>query len=46
MVRDGGRRRILYDFKAALDGFDSWPTPAVEAEALRRNYFNVIRTWA
>jgi len=46
MVRDGGRRRILYDLKTALDAFDAWPTPPAEAEALRRSYFNLVRMWA
>jgi PKHD-type hydroxylase len=46
MVRDGGRRRILYDLKSALDAFDSQPTPPAEAEAIRRSYFNLIRMWA
>jgi PKHD-type hydroxylase len=46
MVRDGGRRRILYDLKSALDAFDGWPTPPAEAEAIRRSYFNLIRMWA
>jgi PKHD-type hydroxylase len=46
MVRDGARRRILYDLKTALDGFDRLPTPPPEAEAIRRSYFNLIRMWA
>ena len=46
MVRDSGRRRILYDLKMALDAFDALPTPPAEAEAIRRSYFNLIRMWA
>ena len=46
MVRDGGRRRILYDLRTALDAFDRLPTPPAEAEAIRRSYFNLIRMWA
>jgi PKHD-type hydroxylase len=46
MVRDGARRRILFDLKAALDAFDALPTPPAEAEAIRRSYFNLIRMWA
>ncbi len=46
MVRDGDRRRILYDLKMALDAFDKLPTPPVEAEAIRRSYFNLVRMWA
>jgi PKHD-type hydroxylase len=46
MVRDGDRRRILYDLKTALDAFDALPTPPAEAEAIRRSYFNLIRMWA
>jgi PKHD-type hydroxylase len=46
MVRDGGRRRILYDLKTTLDALDAWPTPPAEAEALRRSYFNLVRMWA
>jgi PKHD-type hydroxylase len=46
MIRDGDRRRILFDLKAALDAFDALPTPPAEAEAIRRSYFNLIRMWA
>jgi PKHD-type hydroxylase len=46
MVRDGARRRILYDLKTALDAFDRLPTPPAEAEAIRRSYLNLIRMWA
>jgi PKHD-type hydroxylase len=46
MVRDGARRRILFDLKSALDAFDAQPTPPPEAEAIRRSYFNLIRMWA
>ena len=46
MVRDGERRRILYDLRGALDAFDRLPTPPPEAEAIRRSYFNLIRMWA
>jgi PKHD-type hydroxylase len=46
MVRDGACRRILFDLKSALDAFDALPTPPVEAEAIRRSYFNLIRMWA
>ncbi len=46
MVRDGGRRRILYDLRTALDAFDRLPEPPAEAEAIRRSYFNLIRMWA
>jgi PKHD-type hydroxylase len=46
MVRDGDRRRILYDLKCALDAFDALPTPPAEAEAIRRSYLNLIRMWA
>jgi PKHD-type hydroxylase len=46
MVRDGARRRILFDLKTALDAFDALPVPPVEAEAIRRSYMNLIRMWA
>ena len=46
MVRDGARRRILFDLKTALDAFDALPVPPVEAEAIRRSYLNLIRMWA
>jgi len=46
MVRDGDRRRILFDLKSALDAFDALPTPPAEADAIRRSYFNLIRMWA
>jgi PKHD-type hydroxylase len=46
MVRDGARRRILFDLKTALDAFDSLPAPPAEAEAIRRSYFNLVRMWA
>ena len=46
MVRDGARRRILFDLNAALDAFDALPTPPAETEAIRRSYYNLIRMWA
>jgi len=46
MVRDGARRRILFDLKSAVDAFDALPVPPVEAEAIRRSYLNLIRMWA
>jgi PKHD-type hydroxylase len=46
MVRDGARRRILFDLKTALDAFDALPVPPVETEAIRRSYMNLIRMWA
>jgi len=46
MVRDGARRRILFDLKSALDAFDALPTPPAQAEAIRRSYYNLIRMWA
>jgi PKHD-type hydroxylase len=46
MVRDGARRRILFDLKTALDAFDALPTAPAEAEAIRRSYLNLIRMWA
>ena len=46
MVREGARRRILFDLKTALEAFDALPTPPVEAEAIRRSYLNLIRMWA
>ena len=46
MVREGARRRILFDLKTALEAFDASPTPPAEAEAIRRSYLNLIRMWA
>ena len=46
MVREGPRRRILYDLKTALEAFDALPAPPVEAEAIRRSYLNLVRMWA
>jgi PKHD-type hydroxylase len=45
LVRDAGRRRILYDLKSALDVLDRSPEPPPHVEALRRSYFNLIRMW-
>lgn len=46
MVREPGRRRILFDLKSALDGLDQSAEPPPLVEALRRSYFNLIRMWA
>jgi PKHD-type hydroxylase len=46
MVRDGARRRILFDLNAALQTLDASPTPPAETEAIRRSYYNLIRMWA
>ena len=45
LVRDAGRRRILYDIRSALDVLDRSPEPPPHVEALRRSYFNLIRMW-
>jgi PKHD-type hydroxylase len=45
LVRDAGRRRILFDLKSALDVLDRSPEPPPHVEALRRSYFNLIRMW-
>lgn len=45
LVRDAGRRRILYDLKSALDVLDVSPQPPPHVDALRRSYFNLIRMW-
>ena len=46
MVREGARRRILFDLKTTLEAFDALPVPPVETEAIRRSYLNLIRMWA
>jgi PKHD-type hydroxylase len=46
MIRDPGRRRILYDLRTALDALERAPQPAAEVDTLRRTYFNLIRMWA
>jgi PKHD-type hydroxylase len=46
MIRDAGRRRILFDLKSALDVLDQSRQPAPHVDALRRSYFNLIRMWA
>lgn len=46
MVREPGRRRILFDLKSALDELDQSPEPPPLVEAIRRSYFNLIRMWA
>jgi PKHD-type hydroxylase len=46
LVREPGRRRILFDLRVALDALDASPSPPPETENLRRSYFNLIRMWA
>ena len=46
LVRDPGRRRILFDMKSALDALEQMPGgPSAQADAIRRSYFNLIRMW-
>lgn len=45
LIRDAGRRRILYDLKSALEVLDQSPTPPPHVDAIRRSYFNLIRMW-
>lgn len=45
MVREPGRRRILFDLKSALDALDATPNPPPLTETIRRSYFNLIRMW-
>jgi len=46
MVREPGRRRILFDLRTTLDALDASRSPLPETEALRRSYLNLIRMWA
>ena len=46
MVRDGARRRILFDLKIRARRLRRLAHPPAEAEAIRRSYFNLIRMWA
>ena len=46
LIRDPGQRRILFDLKSVLDGFDLGGTTGSYVETLRRSYFNLIRMWA
>jgi PKHD-type hydroxylase len=46
LIRDPGKRRILFDLKSALDVLDCSADPPPHVDALRRSYFNLIRMWA
>jgi PKHD-type hydroxylase len=45
LVRDPGRRRVLYDLRSAIDAMEQTPSAAAHVEAIRRSYFNLIRMW-
>jgi PKHD-type hydroxylase len=46
MVRDSGRRRILFDLRVVLDELERSSVSGPHVETLRRSYYNLIRMWA